>query len=207
MKLLPDTFVKNYDKVGDNTFTKVKSQTTEKFTVYIYRRDDMNGNFRKFEVFFAKRRFKGQALPNGTVEEEDREQYPTANSFGFSAKETNTIQMAERFFSEFVDKMNRNEDTVEDDDFTEQVKSKLEVETKTSGVRGRKRIERPDLVYPTGVQFLMKQLLATNSEWTQPLAYQQIQKDMAEGVLVEVGRVKSDSGRGKPSVAYMVVTK
>ncbi len=209
MKLLPKSFVKNYDKMGDNTFTQVKMVPTVTLNAYIYRRERMDGSFVAFEVFVAKQRMKGQPLPGGLFEEEDREQYPTANNFGFTAKESKSMEQAEKFLAEFVEKMQKKEDkkngvkAVEDDGFMEALMAKMEVTPKQ---RGRKRKERPSIVYPTGNQWLMKDLLALNPVgWNQPLAYVQLQKDLQAGVVVEVARIKSASGRGRASVAYKTV--
>jgi hypothetical protein len=208
MKLLPQSFVKNYDKMGDNTFTQVKMVPTVTLNAYIYRRERMDGSFVAFEVFVAKRRFKGQPLPGGLFEEEDREQYPTANNFGFTAKETKSMIQAEKFLAEFVEKMQAKEDkkngvkVVEDDGFMEALTAKMNLPKKQ---RGRKRKERPAIVYPTGNQWLMKDLLAINNGWNQPLAYVQLQKDLQAGLVVEVARIKSASGRGRAAVAYKTV--
>jgi len=208
MKLLPNKFVKNYDKMGDNTFTQVKMVPTVTLNAYIYRRERMDGSFVSFEVFVAKQRFKGQPLPGGLFEEEDREQYPTSNNFGFTAKEAKTIEQAERFLGEFVEKMQAKEDKkngvkpVEEEGFMEAITAKMNLPKKQ---RGRKRKERPAIVYPTGNQWLMKDLLSLNPAWNQPLAYIQVQKDMEAGVVVEVARIKSASGKGRAAVAYKAV--
>ena len=210
MKLLPNKFVKNYDKMGDNTFTQVKMVPTVTLNAYIYRREKMDGTFVSFEVFVAKQRFKGQPLPGGVVEAEDREQYPTANNFGFTAKEAKGMPAAESFLTEFVEKMKEKDDKkngvkpVEDEGFMEALTAKMNLPKKQ---RGRKRKERPAIVYPTGNQWLMKDLLALNPVWNQPLAYIQVQKDMEAGVVVEVARVKSASGKGRAAVAYKAVKK
>jgi hypothetical protein len=50
----------------------------------------------------------------------------------------------------------------------------------------------------------MKDLLVSNPSWTQPSAYVQLQKDIKDGKIKEVARVKSASGRGKPAVIYSI---
>lgn len=178
MKLLEKKFVKNCEGVGDTTFEQIKKQSVGSVNVYIYNRYKENKSFNKFEVFIAKQRFKGQPLPAGNVEAEDREQYPTANAFGFTAKEANTLIAAESFFKEFVKKANAKE--------------------------GDESPKRAGLDYPKG-NFSMKDLLAKNSDWSQPSAYIQVRKDIDAKVVKEVGRVKSESGRGKPSVVYHII--
>jgi hypothetical protein len=205
MKLLEQTFVKNFDRSGDNTFTQVKTVPTPSLNTYIYRRERMDGSFVSYEVFVAKRRYKGDKLPGGLVEAEDRERYPTANDFGFTAKEFKNLSSAESYFDELVEKMQVKEDKkngVEDkaETFEAQVSAKLDL---TPKIRGRKRKERPALVYPTGNQWLMKDLLKANEVgWTQSLAYIELQKALKSGIVVEVARVKNDSGRGRAMVVY-----
>ncbi|NBR06931.1 MAG: hypothetical protein EBT92_14310 [Planctomycetes bacterium] len=212
MKLLPQSFVKNYDKMGDNTFTQLKMVPTATLNAYIYKRTKMDGTFVSFEVFVAKQRFKGQPLPGGVVEAEDREQYPTSNNFGFTAKESRNLEQAEKFLAEFVVEMQEKKDKkdgvtkepVDGDGFMEALTAKMNMPPKQ---RGRKRKERPPIVYPTGNQWLMKDLLAINKGWNQPLAYVQVQKDLEAGVVVEVARVKSPTGKGRAAVAYKAVKK
>lgn len=200
MLLLETSFVTNADKMGDMTFTQVKSQTTPTLTVYIYRRDNLDGSFFKYEVFMAKRRYKGQQLPGGLVEECDREQYPRANSFGFTAWETNTIQRAEQIFNNLVKEL-VDKSAVPVDDGEEVSAEVVSTEPKQ---RGRKRIERPDMVYPTG-NWTMKDLLKVNPEWNQPLCYQKLTVDRKAGLVVEVARLKVEGAKGKPQVSYKVV--
>ena len=205
MKLLEQTFVKNFDKCGDNAFTQVKTAPTPSLNTYLYRRDLMDGSFVSYEVFVAKRRYKGDKLPGGLVEAEDRERYPTANDFGFTAKEFKNLSSAESYFDELVEKMQVKEDkkngveAPKAETFEAQVSAKLDL---TPKIRGRKRKERPALVYPTGNQWLMKDLLVVNEKWTQPLAYIELQKALKSGIVVEVARVKNDSGRGRAMVVY-----
>ncbi len=78
MKKLEKSFVGNYDRVGNTRFVQVK-RTSD---VAMYRRENMDGSLRSFEVFIVKNRKKGDALPNGAVEKEDRECYPGTSAFG-----------------------------------------------------------------------------------------------------------------------------
>ena len=108
MKLLEKEFVKNCEGVGDTTFKQMKKQESNGLNVYIYNRT--KEGFNTYEVFVSKRRFKGQPLPGGNVEAEDREQYPTANHFGFTAKEVKTMAQAEVEFKKFLNKNNKEEE-------------------------------------------------------------------------------------------------
>jgi hypothetical protein len=130
--------------------------------------------FRKFEVFVSKRRMKGDKLPGGAVEAESRECYPKAHSFGVTAKEVVTMAQAEVEFQKFLNKNDKEED--------KEVKAGLN--------------------YPA--RFSMKELLVANPDWSQPTAYIQVQKDIKDGKITEVDRVKSATGRGKPAVIYSI---
>lgn len=169
MKLLEKEFVKNCEGVGDTTFKQMKKQESNGLNVYIYNRT--KEGFNTYEVFISKRRFKGQPLPGGNVEVEDREQYPTANHFGFTAKEVRSMAQAKVEFNKFLNKNNKEMGEA-----------------------------KADLIYPT--DFSMKDLLVANPRWSQPTAYVQVQKDIKNGMIKEVGRVKSATGRGKPAVIY-----
>lgn len=206
--MLPDSFEANHECMGQMRFVQIKKVPTPTLNCYIYRRERLDGTFFSFEVFIAKVRHKGDKLPGGLVELEDREVYPKASAFGFTAKESKSMIQAEKFLAEFVEKMQAKEDkkngvkVVEDDGFMEALTAKMNLPKKQ---RGRKRKERPAIVYPTGNQWLMKDLLAINNGWNQPLAYVQLQKDLQAGLVVEVARIKSASGRGRAAVAYKTV--
>lgn len=175
MKLLRESFTANYEQVGDTLFTQVKKQEAQEaggLNCYIYKRE--KEGFRKFEVFVSKRRMKGDKLPGGAVEAEDREVYPKANSFGVTAKEVVTMAQAEVEFQKFLNKNNKEEN--------KEVKAGLN--------------------YPP--RFSMKELLVANPDWSQPTAYVQVQKDIKDGKIKEVARVKSVNGKGKPAVIYSI---
>lgn len=78
MKVLEQTFIGNYDKSGNNNFYQIKRTDT----VAMYKREPLDKKFITYEVFVIKTRLKGQSLPNGLFELEDRECYPGASSFG-----------------------------------------------------------------------------------------------------------------------------
>jgi hypothetical protein len=92
---------------------------------------------------------------------------------------------------------------VEDEGFMEALTAKMDMPPKQ---RGRKRKERPALKYPTLPKFGMKDLLESNREWNQPLIYIAIQSDIKAGIVVEVARVKSESGKGRARVIYSLKT-
>lgn len=200
MKLLDKSFETNADGMGTMKFTQIKCVETPSLNCYIYRRDKMDGTFFSYEVFMSKRRKKGDKLPGGLVEAEDRERYPTKNDFGFGAKETRNLVQAEKFLSEFVQKLNDKANPQVDEEEPVMAALTSDVVAEKKG-RGRKRIDRPNLVYPTVDKWLMKDLLVENPMWSQALAYVQLQKDILAGLVVEVDRVRMNA-KGKPSVRY-----
>jgi hypothetical protein len=208
MKQLTD-FESNHECMGTMRFVQIKKVQTPSLNCYIYRREKLDGTFFSYEVFIAKVRHAGDKLPGGLVELEDREVYPKASAFGFTAKEVKGMGAAEAFLAEFVEKLKEKEDKkngVEDTDdetFEETVSAKLDL---TPKVRGRKRKERPALVYPSVAQFGMKDLLGVNEKWTQPLIYIALQSDIKSGIVVEVARMKSESGKGRARVVYSLKT-
>jgi hypothetical protein len=199
MKLLDQVIETNADGMGTMRFTQVKKVGTPSLNCYIYRRDRMDGTFFSYEIFMAKQRKKGDKLPNGTVEAEDRERFVTKNDFGFTASETRNLTHAEKLLTDFVQKLNDKANPPVEDEEDEPVMKALVAPKQ----RGRKRIDRPNLVYPTADKWFMKDLLAANPIWNQPLAYCQLQKDITNGLIVEVDRVRVNA-KGKPSVRYKV---
>lgn len=178
MRLLQKQFTSNFDKVGDCEFTQLEKHEGKDNNVYIYERKRDNKLF-SYEVFISKRRLKGQPLPGGAFEAEDREQYPGAAQFGFTAKETRNFEQAKVFFREFIDKLDTKE---ENQDHPENKKKKT-------------------LVLPDG-NFCIKDLVVLNPNISQPLIYVEIQKLIKLGTIEIKDRKKSVSGRGKPTVFY-----
>lgn len=98
MRPLEKQFEANYDKTGVQQFIQVKRT----HDVVMYKRLRSDGSLFGFEVFKVKIRNKGQALPGGNVEKEDRECYPGANAFGKSAWSMREPELAEIYFNNLV---------------------------------------------------------------------------------------------------------
>lgn len=76
----------------------------------IYKRTvERSGGFEGYEVFTIKVRHKGDALPGGLVEPEDREVYPAAGSFGKSASHVWNMAAAEAYFNACVAKQDERD--------------------------------------------------------------------------------------------------
>ena len=172
MKTLETTFVSNFDLCGDNTFTQVKKENG----VAIYRRERNNGTLVGYEVFVVKTRNKGDKLPGGAVEKEDRECYPGAAAFGKSAWSVATLERAEEHFDRLVNKL----------------------ETAT-GKKPKKVVA--EVVFPRDKEFTIKFLMGETG-----LERRFIRKALKEAIalkrIVEVGKLKSESGKGQPAIVY-----
>ena len=177
MKLIEKKFIKNYDQVGECDFTQMEMHETPKVNVYIYKRE--KPGFLRFETFIAKRRYKDQPLPGGKVEAEDRECYPTANHFGFTAWEFCDITTAK--------------------DKVKHILSRLDdMQVDEAGV---KKAKRPELIYPKG-KWTMKDVVKINPLWSHALAYQQVQKCIKELQCVEIVPAEPFTGKGRQAIVY-----
>jgi len=186
MKKLEKSFVGNYDRVGNTRFVQVK-RTSD---VAMYRRENMDGSVRSYEVFLVKMRKKGDPLPNGAVEKEDRECYPGSAVFGRIAYDCKTEDQAEARYEELIER-------------AVELKAAA-AESKATGKRVvRRNKKKVDIQLPKG-KLTMKMLVAETG-MTQPVLYLILQNLIKEGKVVEVERVRVEGQRGKASVVYSVV--
>lgn len=175
MKYLEKCFIKNCESVGDTVFTQLKQQECNGLNAYIYKREKKG--FLKYEAFVAKRRYKGQALPGGNVEQEDREQYPTANHFGFTAKEFGTLIAAQIFFESLLNKP-------------------LKIPSSPLS----------PLDYPI-TTWTASDLMAANPSWTKAKIYAQIKKDFKSGKIKKLRVDESKCVKGQRSMTYCLFNK
>ena len=101
MKILP--LIKTWSGdglglAGAVTLTQIKRTDT----VALYQRTQKNGAPGGYEVFIIKKRLKGQPLPGGLFELEDREVYPSANSFGKTGWAPGSLWHAMKIYNELV---------------------------------------------------------------------------------------------------------
>ncbi len=186
MKKLEKSFVGNYDRVGNTRFVQVK-RTND---VAMYRRENMDGTLRSYEVFLVKNRKKGDPLPNGAVEKEDRECYPGSAMFGRIAYDCKTEDQAENRYDELIER-------------AVELKAAA-AESKATGKRVvRRNKKKVDIQLPKG-KFTMKMLVAETG-MTQPVLYLLVQNLIKTGKVVEVERVRVEGQRGKASVVYSSV--
>ena len=190
MKKLEKQFVSNNDKVGNNNFELVRRQGN----VAIYHRTDMNGNHRSYEVFIVNVVKAGASLPGGGTVKETYEQYPGSAQFGRTAYDCKTLERAEERFDELCKKVMEREQAAEDD--------------RKNGVvrrRGRRsKTTKVNVVMPSkGSRFNMKMLIAETG-LTQPRIYPMVKQWLSDGLISVVESVKSETGRGRPSLVYVV---
>lgn len=175
MKLLQKEFTMNADKSGDQLFKQLRKENG--VALYERLRDDKHYDY---EVFVIKTIAAGTPLPNGKKVEVAYEQYPGAAAWGKSAWSPATLEQANTMFDKLV--------------------TKLKSEAGQPKRRGRKSKNTQKIVLPKG-KFTMKSLISKTG-LTQPVLYLQLKKLIAAGVVVEVDRVKTDSGRGRLAVVY-----
>ena len=179
MKTLEKEFVMNADKTGNHTFKQLRKEDG----VALYERVRPDGSHFDYEVFVVKTVKAGTALPGGKKVEEDYEQYPGAAQWGKTAWSPASLGAAEEKFDQLV--------------------AKLKSEAGLPKRRGRKSKAPASITLPKG-KFTMK-VLIEKTGLTQPVLYLRIKALMQAGKVVEVGRVKSESGRGRAQVVYKAV--
>lgn len=190
MKMLQKEFTANYDKCGNNVFTQLRKENG----VAIYKRTRPDGIVKGYEVFIVKIRKKGDKLPGGLVEKEDRECYPGAASFGRYAYACKTEAQAETRFDELVAKLKASADAAADaDSETEEPKEVTPAKPKKAKV---------EVKAPAG-KWTMKMLVAETG-MSQGNLYPIVKQMLTTGMIVEVERVAA-GGRGRPSVVYQTV--
>jgi len=191
MKMLQKEFTANYDKCGNHKFTQIRKENG----VAIYKRTKADGSVKGYEVFIVKTRKKGDKLPGGLVEKEDRECYPGAAAFGRHAYDCKTEAAADERFEQLVRKVTgvaTDEDTVEGEETTV-VKPKA---------KGRQTNAKVVIKAPAG-RWTMKMLI-TETGMTQGYLHPIVKRMVETGSIREVERVAT-GGRGRPSVVYETV--
>ena len=201
MRQLETQFISGDGGFGASPLTYKQIVRNDKFAVY--ERSHSDGRVKDYETIKIKVLKAGSRIFKEVLTE-DEERYPGTSEFGRSAwsftgnGKTAAISKFNQLTEDLSEKDNPKQ-VVADQGFEALVAKKMGATPKT---RGRKRKERPEIVYPTVEQWVMKDLLKANPQWNQPLAYIQLQKDMKKGKVKEVARVKNVSGRGRAAVVY-----
>lgn len=191
MKKLQKEFTANYDKVGNNKFVQIKKENG----VAIYERLNMDGSHRSYEVFAVKVVEKGTPLPGGNKVQETYEQYPGCAAFGKTAYDCKTIDQAEKRFDELVKKVKDSADAKEE-----------AAKTGNPVKRGRKAGPKMNVKMPLnkGSKFTIG-MLSTYTGINVVFVRKAVKEWLDDGIISVNGNVKSESGRGKPSIEYVVV--
>ena len=187
MKKLEKKFTMNADKVGDCNFIQVK-RTDD---VAMYRRENLDGTIRSYEVFLIKTRKKGDPLPNGMVEKEDRECYPGSAAFGKIAYDCKTEDQAENRYEQLIKKAKDSQE------------AKDEAVRTGKPNKGRRAKKATTVVKPNG-KFTMK-FLVESTGYSQPQLYPIVKQWLTTGSVAVVGKQKPEAGRGKPALVYAAV--
>lgn len=194
MITLEKEFVSGAGGYAQEPLTYKQLFRTENVALYARYRGD--GTLKDHEVFKIK------VTPKGTeifkkITEDDIECYPSSNVFGKTAWSYKNYNAALQKYNDLVLESAERAEI----DFKENVENAMNAPRRG---KGRRRVVRPELVFPTSETWSMKELLAANSEaYTHPSAYVTLQEKIKAGLVVEVARVPQ--GRGKPAVMYKVV--
>ena len=176
MKILSTEFTMNADKCGNEVFRQMRKNDG----VAMYQRIRPDGGIKGYEVFIIKTIKAGTALPGGKSVAEDYEQYPGAAQWGKTAWSPGSEAAADEKFDALV--------------------KRLRSEVGQPKRRGRKTTAATTFVVPSG-KFTMKMLIEQTG-MTQPVLYIRLQKLIKEGKVVEVDRVRTETGRGRLAVVY-----
>ena len=190
MKKLQKEFTGNFDRVGNTKFIQLKKENG----VAIYERQNMDGSTRSYEVFIVKVIEKGTALPGGNSVQETYEQYPGCAAFGKTAYDCKTIASAEERFDELVKKVKCSNDAKE-----ESIKTGVPVK------RGRKASTKMNvkMTLKKDSKFTIN-MLNTYTGVNTVYIRKAVNEWLESGAITVSGVVKSESGRGKPSIEYTV---
>jgi hypothetical protein len=190
MKKLQKEFTGNYDKVGMNKFVQIRNENG----VAMYQRFNTDGTPRSYEIFIIKTVPKGAPLPNGKFVEESYQSYPGSAQFGKTAYDCRTLGQAEERFDQLVIKVKDSADAKE--------------EAAKTGVpnRGRRGTSKKNVVNvpEKGSKFTMK-LLVTKTGLSQPVLFPIVKSWEVSGIIKINRSVKTETGKGRPSIEYLVV--
>ena len=198
MKTLERQFVANHEKTGNHTFFQL--QRTDK--VALYKRITEDGKLFGYEVFRIKTRLKGQALPGGGVEAEDREVYPKANAFGNNAlfiAGPNAEDEAKKIFDEWTKTAPEPVEDEEDSDEPEKMPD-LHMLKNRIGKWGT-TTPTTDYIIPDG-EFTNVQFAEANGLPPVGKGYMVLKSLVTSGKVKEVARRKVTEGRGRATVFY-----
>jgi hypothetical protein len=157
-----------------------------------------------YEAFLIKRRYKGQPLPGGMFEREDREVYPSLGQFGFSAFDCKTEAAAfERIAYLKAKKLPQDETDESGDDVTREAPAAPTSSTGKRRGRVAKVVKMP--IPRKGEKFTMKMMMAQSGE-DQPILYVRLKALIEQGLVAVCGSVRESHTRGKAQIQYQSLT-
>jgi hypothetical protein len=195
MKTLEQQFVANHEKTGNHTFFQMGRTDSVAF----YKRITEEGKLFGYEVFRVKTRLKGQALPGGGEEAEDREVYPKGKSFKTNValfiSGPNAEDRARGIFNEWT---KAKVEVVEDEDDSDETDETPVLKT------ARTPVPPTDYVIPDGE---FSNIMFSEANGLPPIGkgYFALKAILAEGKIREVARRKVTEGRGRATVFYSKV--
>jgi hypothetical protein len=182
-----------YGPTNAQTLTQVKRSVKNA----IYKVTDSTGIVKGYEVFRIKVVPKGTDI-YGTILEDDQENYPAKGSFSKTAWYIASLDRAIKRFEELESDSPLNQNDHPED-------STSENESTPPNIKRRKRIERAPLVFPA-IEFTMQDL-ATLNKIEYHTAANMFKEANVNSRFVISRKVKSATGRGKPTNVYIEATK
>lgn len=156
MRLLEKEFIAGANGLHNNHFKLLKREKD----VAMYERRNTDKSFLGIEVFKVKERFKGDPLPGGMFEKEDREVYCTSSAFGHTAYFCVTSPQAEKRFKQLLmTKEDKKQETIEENEEKE-IQHEESVAAKQASKEERKKSIQ-NIKIPKG-EFVINDVLAAN---------------------------------------------
>ena len=159
----------------------------------MYKRETLDEKFITYEVFVIKTRLKGQSLPNGLFELEDRECYPGASSFGKHAycclHECDADDRYLELIKKYTDKTQMTDVTVVD----------TKSDTKQT-INTPKPLATTSVNVPVG-KFTVKMLIES-SGIKQPKLQIVLKQLINDNIIKQIGTLHINGKRGKSANLY-----
>lgn len=191
MKTLETQFVSGEGGFSTTPLTYTQIHRNGKFAVY---QRSLDGKIKDYETICIRTLKAGTQIFKQILSE-DEERYPGTSQWGHYAWSFGNQTAAINKLNELVNKESSPVKSTE-----------IKALTTTKKSKGRPKSNRPTLIFPIHQDtFTIKQLLAINNQWTQPLVYIEIQKQIKEGNITIHSRTKSSSGRGRATVNYQKI--
>lgn len=202
MRTLPLEFTSSpQSKVGHRDFKQIHREPD--YAIYS-KSPHGDPHVNSYEAFFVKRRYKGEPLPGGLFEKEDREVYPSHGQFGFTAFDCKTEADAFERIKWLKSKKNELPVVADEDESLHEAKKHATKPERPEGAGRRGKVAKViKLPIPRkGETFTMKMLMADTGE-SQPMLYIRLKTLLEASKVVEHGKVREDGvTRGRAQTVY-----